>query len=421
MKIELIHPPHYESIEDRLDAPLGLLYIASILENAGHEVRVNDLAGTPRDKWNIQHADLYGMTTYVTTIPISKEIAGRCKEVNPHSKVIVGGAHPTARPYDMNKLFDIVVKGEGELAFLDIIKDYPHNKKVYQRALEKDLDLYPNPAYHLVDLNSYKRTIDGEPSITMLTSRGCPFRCSFCGLDETHKTVKFRSPEAVVEEIKEIKERYGITKFNFQDDTFTMNKKRLYTLLDLLTPLNIGFRCHGRAGLDIKEDYVKLKKAGCDMLSWGIESGSQKMLDLMNKRSTVKQNENVIKLAKKNGITSRAFFILGFPGETRETVEETKSFIERTNPDQYFVSNFVPYPDTDVWNNPDKYGIIKMNKDFSNYFQVDKTGYGSVNIETRDLSSDEFKEIEKEFRTWINKRERKGSLLCYEKELEDSK
>jgi len=418
MKIELIHPPHYESIEDRLDAPLGLLYIASTLEKAGHNVRINDLAGLPRKKWDIKNADIYGITAYAPTIPISEEIALKCKNKNPNAKIVVGGAHPTSVPNEMESIFDIIVRGEGELAFLDIIKDYPINKRIYKHPLEKNLNLYPNPAYHLVNLKSYKRTINEKPSITMLTSRGCCFRCSFCGLDESHKVVKNRSPESVVKEIKEIKSKYGITKFNFQDDTFTMNRKRLYHMLNLFEPLNIGFRCHGRASLDKKEDYIKLKEAGCDMLSWGIESGSQKMLNLMNKQSTTQDNKNVIKWAKEVGITSRSFFMIGFPGETKETLEETKEFIERTNPDQYFVSNFVPYPGTDVWNNPNKYNIINLDKNFCNYFQVNKTGYGSINIETKELSKLEFKILEKDFRKWINKRKRRGSLLDYEKKLE---
>ena len=188
-------------------------------------------------------------------------------------------------------------------------------------------------------------------------------------------------------------------------------------MLDLFKPLDIGFRCHGRSSLDQKEDYIKLKEAGCDMLSWGIESGSQKMLNLMNKQTTIEENENVIRWAKEVGITARAFFIIGFPGETKETIEKTKRFIEKTNPDQYFVSNFVPYPDTDVWNYPDKYGVTKMYKDFNNYFQVDKTGCGSINIETKDLTKLEFRLLEKDFREWIGKRKMKGSLLTYEKKL----
>jgi len=419
LTIELIHPPHPESIEDRLDAPLGLLYIASTLEDKGYSVKVNDLSGISQEDWKIGMADIYGITTYVTSVPISENIAKLCKKTNKYSKVVVGGAHPTAVPEKMSSLFDIVVSGEGELAFLDIMNDFPNNKRYYKRPLEKKLDSYPNPAYHLIDPFSYKRTINGETSLTILTSRGCPFRCSFCGLDESHRIFKKKSPESVVKEIKELKDKYGIKKYNFQDDTFTVDKKRLHRMLDLLKPLDIGFRVHGRAGLDKKEDYIKLKEAGCDLIAWGIESGSQKILDKMNKQATVKDNEDVIKWAKDVGITSRAFFILGFPGETKETMEETKAFLEKTDPDQYFVSNFVPYPGTDVWNNPAKYDITRIDKDFRNYFQIDKTGFGSINIETKDLTAKEFRKLEEEFRGWISQRKRKGPLLEYEKKLEN--
>ena len=420
MKIELIHPPHSESIEDRLDAPLGLLYIASMLESKSYNVGLNDLSGIPQKDWQVGSADIYGITTYATSLQTSKEIAKLCRNKNKDCKIVVGGAHPTAVPRTID-FSDIVVIGEGELAFLDIIKDLPNNKKYYQKTLNKNLDLYPNPAYHLINPYSYKRTIGDKPSLTMLTSRGCSFRCAFCGLPKHHKIIKFRSPEVVAEEIRELKNKHGIEKFNFQDDTFTLNKKRMYKLLDLLKPLNIGFRCHGRAGLDKKEDYFKLKEAGCEILAWGIESGSQKILDRMNKQVKVKDNEDVINWARQAGITSRAFFMIGFPGETKETIEETKRFIERTNPDQYFVSNFIPYPNTDVWNNPKKYGVTWINQDFSNYFQIDKTGFGGINIETKFLSKKQFKELEIDFRNWINKRKRRGPILEYEKILEKRK
>jgi len=309
LDIELIHPPHPQALEDRLDAPLGLLYIASNLERAGYNVRVNDLSGIPEKDWKIGYADIYGTTIYAPTMNISEKIAKITKKVNPSSKIAAGGAHPTAIPFQMSSIFDIIVIGEGELAFLDILKDFPNNKRYYQRNLERNLDIYPHPAYHLINPFSYKRTIGGETSLTILTSRGCPFRCSFCGLDKTHKVVKQRSPKAVAKEIEELKEKYGIRKYNFQDDIFTINKKRLYEMLELFKPLDIGFRAFGRAGINTKEDYVQLKEAGCDMLVWGIESGSQRILDRMNKKATIQDNKNVIKWAKEVGITSRTFFI----------------------------------------------------------------------------------------------------------------
>lgn len=414
MKIELIHPPHLESIEDKLDAPLGLLYIASNLELNGFEVSVNDLSGLKPKQWKINEADVYGISMYAPTMKTSEQIALKCKETNPKSKIITGGAHPTAIPKQISNIFDSVCIGEGEEAMLDFLKDYPNVKRYYNHPLQKNLDKYPNPAYHLVNLSDYKRKIGGEPAITLLTSSGCPYRCSFCGLPEHHKKIKTRSVERVVEEIKQIKEKYGIKKINFQDDTFMTYKKRAHRLLEKLEPLELGFKVHGRSGLDTKEDYRILKKAGCEVVAWGIESGSQKMLDLMNKNTTVQNNENVIRWAKESGLETRAFFVFGFPQENKKTIQETKKFIERTNPDQYFVSNFVPYPNTDVWKNPEKYGVTHIDKNFKNYFQVDKTGYGSRNIEVNNLTQKEFFKLEKDFREWIKQREIRGSLQDYE-------
>jgi anaerobic magnesium-protoporphyrin IX monomethyl ester cyclase len=417
--IELIHPPHPQSIEDRLDAPLGLLYIASNLEKHGYSVRVNDLSGMPEKDWKIGYANIYGTTIYAPTVGLSEKIAGICHTINPLAKVVAGGAHPTAVPRDMSKEFDIITIGEGEEAMVEIAKDYPNNQRFYKKDLERNLDIYPHPAYHLIDPLSYKRKFEGEQAITILTSRGCPYRCAFCGLAEQHKTMKYRSPENVVEEIKFIQEKYSINKFNFQDDTFTVNKRRLHKMLDMFKPLEIGFRAHGRSGLDKPEDYQKLKEAGCNVVAWGIESGSQKILDKMNKDTTVKQNEEVIRWGKEAGLVTRAFFVIGFPGEDKNTIEETKEFIERTNPDQYFVSNFVPYPGTDVWNHPEKYGVTKIYTNFDEYYQVDESGFGSRNIEVDNMSNEEFKELERDFREWINKRQQRGSIQDYEKRIRE--
>jgi len=417
LTVELLHPPHPESIEDRLDAPLGLLYIAANLREHGYEVRVNDLSGIPQSEWEIGDADIYGTTMYAPTMAVSEQIASMCRDRNPRAKIVVGGAHPTAIPEEIAPVFDIICVGEGEEAMVDIARDYPNNQRVYRKPLEKDLDRYPNPAYDLVDPLSYKRTLGGEVALTTLTSRGCPYRCSFCGLANHHKTVKRRSPENVTEEMGFLKDKYGITKFIIQDDTFTINKKRLRRLLDLIGPLEVGFKAHGRSGNDTADDYSRLRKAGCETIAWGIESGSQKMLDLMNKQTTVEKNEEVIRWAKDKGLTSRAFFVLGFPGEDQRTIEETMSFIERTDPDQYFVSNFVPYPGTDVWNNPGKYGVTRIHNDFRDYYQVNETGFGSRNIETENLSNKEFEKIEREFRSWINQRQQRGNLQEYEGKL----
>jgi radical SAM superfamily enzyme YgiQ (UPF0313 family) len=275
------------------------------------------------------------------------------------------------------------------------------------------------PAYDLVNLDSYHRTIGKIKSLPYLTSRGCPYRCAFCGLNYMHEIskVRFAEPEQVFKDLLKIK-TMGVGAINFQDDNFTMNKGRLFKMLDLIKPLGLKFRCHGRAGQDDEEVYEKLADAGCVMVSWGCESGSQYMLNRMNKVSEVQDNLNVIKWAKKYGITARAFFVIGFPGETFQSLEDTKRFITEAQPDQYFVSNFVPYPGTAVWRDPKKYGITEMEHDFDEYYQVNRRGYGGLTVDTEWLSRRQFRKLEREFRQWLKDNiQMRGDTLDYEKEL----
>lgn len=420
MKIELIHPPHYNCLDDKLEAPQGLMYIASCVREAGCEVSINDLSGVPEEKLSVGYADIYGLTTYTASLKVNKIIAKLCKQKNPNCKVVVGGAHPTHAALEClaEENFDIAVRGEGELAMIDIINDYPHNKAIYEKPLDRNLDLYPDAAKDLVDHDSYTKRLFGEKSMTYLTSRGCPYRCAFCGLAEHHKVVKYRSVGRVVEELKQVIRDYNYRAFNFMDDTLTINKKRLKQLCEQLEPLGIKFRAQGRAGADTKEDYEMLYRAGCIMLTIGIESGSQRILDAMNKQVTVEQNMQVIQWVKEIGLTFRAFFVFGFPGETRETVEETKRFIKLAKPDQYFISTFVPYPSTDVWNNPQKYGITHLDKDFNNYYQISREGPGACNFETKWLNREEFTKLDIELREWAKEEvEWKGGMQDYEQRI----
>ena len=429
MKIQLIHPPHPMAIDDKLDVPLGLLYVAASLHENGHEVCVTDLCGLKtKEEWKkkIIEADIYGITSYVCTMDLSVEMARMCKTKNPDSKIVGGGANLTglfeSGEYGRSFIpdeYDAVVVGAGELAILDVIKDFPNLNRYYERSLERNLDFYPNPNYEMVNIKSYHRMITERRSISILSSRGCPFRCAFCGLPKQCRTVRYRSPKAIANEIKEIIEKYDIRAFNFQDDTFMVDKKRVYELLELIGPLNIRFRILGRVGLDSREDYRRLKDAGCEAIAWGIESGSQYMLNRMNKKVTVEENKQVIEWAQELGILDRVFILLGFPGETRETMEETKQFIKDTNPSQYLASTFQPYPGTQVWLNPAKFGINKIYADFSNYIQVNSEGLGNYcNIDTEWMTKEEFEEAQMEFRQWLNARQRRGPLQEYEKHLE---
>lgn len=314
--------------------------------------------------------------------------------------------------------FDSIVVGPGELAILDLVADMPKLKPCYSHSIG-DLDSLPAPAYDLVELKSYDRKIEYKRSLTILTSRGCPFSCAFCTISNLYKTVKYRSPEAVVAEIKAIIDTYGIRSFNFQDDTFLINKPRTHRLLTLLEPLGISFKCHGRVGLDTMEDYVRLQKAGCKQICWGIESGSQFILDQMNKNATVTQSKEAIAWAKKLGMSDRIFLVVGFPGECEKTLDDTKRFIEEVDPSQYFVSTFQPYPGTDVWKEPAKYGVTKIYRNFSRYIQVYGNNQGGgCNIDTPWANHEEMDRLECGFRQWIGNRVMYGPLQDYERKIE---
>ena len=424
MKIQLIHPPHPVACDDRLDPPLGLLYLAGTIRGTGHEVEVIDLSGYPRQDWQIGQADIYGITCYIPTLAISADIARLCKAINPEAKIIGGGAglshlYQNGCANYIPKEFDSIIIGPGEEAILDLFEDWPDIAKIYNRPLLGSLDHYESPTYDLVDLSTYSRKIGGEYCIPILTARGCPFQCAFCTTDIT---VHAYSPGRIATEIGAIIDKYDIRAFNFEDDTFMLNKGRIQRLLNLIRPLGIKFRCHGRAGLDQREDYDLLKKAGCSQICWGIESGSQTILDRMRKGVSVEENKQVIQWAKDAGLLDRIFLILGFPGETRETIAETRDFIEETNPSQIFVSSFQPYPGTDVWKHPQKYGITKIYTDFTKYLQTFGDGtIGISNIDTLWMRHEEMEDAEYEFRAWVKKRPMRGFMQDYERRFQVEK
>lgn len=420
--VQLIHPPHYNSTDDMLDPCLGLIYIATHIQSKFNDnevsVTINDLAGKQEVEWTIKYADIYGITVYAPSHKIVETIIKKCKEINPNSIIVVGGAHASAVPEMFRGVANHVVVGKGELAMVDIINGVDS----FVVSNHTAFDCFPLPKYELVAINSYHRTIAGRKSLPMLTTRGCPFQCQFCGLSYLHtmENISFADPEIVVNQIKAIKDKFGITAIGFQDDIFTLKKERFKKLMQLLKPLDIKFRCHGRAGIDAEDTYAMLADSGCAQVAWGVETGSQYMLDRMNKRSTVQDNYNVIQWAKKYGIDSRSFFVIGFPGETKETLEETKRFIEWADPDQYFISSFIPYPGTACWNFPDKFGITYIDKDFEQFYQVDKEGYGGLTVDTEWLTRDKFRELEIEFRGWLAKNKPlRGSLLNYENKIKE--
>lgn len=413
----LINPPQPNSLDDRLDAPLGLMYVAASIRELDIAVRITDLSSQPRGKWRelIGYADIYGIGVYTCNYYISTEIKKVCKGINPKSVIIAGGAHPTALPEETLEAFDVVIRGEADLSIKNFMADFIRKeyKKIYDFSLPQDLDKLPLPARDLVDIKSYHRIVGGELATSVITSRGCPYRCAFCDSPMTFRRVRYRSSESVMDEIKSIMDRYGISHFIFYDDVFALNRKRLYPLLEKLEKLNIRFRCNGRTDYNTYEDFVRLKNAGCTTIAFGAETGDQGLLDRINKRCTVEQNLKAIKDAKKAGLTTKVYLIVGIPGENKDTIEKTKDFIRKADPDEYTLFTMIPLPGSDIWNNEKKYGIKFITKDYNEFYNIAGQGEGGITIETDSYTTEELKEMRDDLKDFLANRQWKGDIQGY--------
>jgi len=419
--VVLINPPQANSLDDHLDPPLGLLYLASNLEMNNIDVRIADLSSRPEKEWSelIGESDIFGITVFSASYNVSKKIAGMAKKQNPGAIVIAGGPHATSMPEQTTSFpeFDSALKGEGESEFVNMVRDFRSGQtlpKIVPAKRLENLDDFPDPARHLVDIRGYHRTVEGTPSTSMITSRGCPYSCNFCCKDIHGTKIRFRSVERVVREVEQVKNNYGIDSFLFYDDVFAINiHGRLKELTDHFKKLDIHFRCNGRVGMTKPEDYAMLKEAGCDEIAFGIESGSQRMLNIFDKGVTVGQNSLALKQAKEAGLKTKAYLMTGFPGETQESIDETKRFIEMADPDKFTVFAFVPLPGCDVWKHPGRYGVTHLSQDWDQYFNIAGQYEGGVTFDTKNLSRAEFRRLHDELVRYVMQKGQRGSLEKY--------
>jgi anaerobic magnesium-protoporphyrin IX monomethyl ester cyclase len=275
------------------------------------------------------------------------------------------------------------------------------------------LDTLPAPNREILKENKYTRKVYGHAATSVLTARGCSFNCAFCCKNIFGSKIRFRSPENVENEIKQIIKDYGIKSFLFYDDTFTLQRDRLYDLCQRLSKLDVIFRCNGDARHNTYDDYIRLYQAGCREIAFGIESASQMILDKINKGVTVEQNRQAIREAKKAGLLVKAYLMIGSPGETRQTIQETMKFIQETNPDQFTLFNFIPLPGCAIWKDPQKYNIKIVNQDFKNYFNIASNNQGGLVAETQELNVKDLRELRQDFVTFLNKKGQSGPLQDY--------
>lgn len=390
MKVLLVDP-HRESA---YSCPsLGLMYIAAVLEENGVEVSITEMRfmKTPwvdlRKIVSERSPDVIGITSYSYTFPDAVKAARVAKGANPEVKIVFGGPHVTFTSRETlmkNPEIDIIVIGEGELTMLELVRAYEScedlgkvrgvmfrkNGKVVRtppRPFIRDLDKLPFPARHLVSMDKYREI---ENTTTMITSRGCPFKCVFCSSRAMWgPRVRLRSPKNVVDEMEQIAKNYDFNKIGFADDVFTLDKDRTVKICRELRRrgLNIRWECSTRTDLLSKKLLNEMKKAGCRAIFLGIESGCQEVLDRIGKGTTIEQSEKAMKWAREVGIETRLSFMLGCPGETQKTVSKTLRFAKKLGKlggGTISFSLLKAYPGTELFEQPEKFGITFIDKNW---------------------------------------------------------
>lgn len=405
MKILLINPPWVRLLGfPAYTFPSGICYIGAVLEDHGFEASVYDMDNKKGIKKPIlssanslddnvyeqyinflddldhpmwkevaaviskQSPDIVGISAMSGQYGSAQNIAKLTKDFDSDISVVMGGAHPTALPEETvkNEEVDIVVRGEGEYTFLELTKKieskgqlkdvsgitYKENGKVISnpnRPLIQNLDELPFPARHLVlGGENYPPGVFGK----IFASRGCPYNCIFCAPKMTWgKKVRYRSPKNVIEEIKHINETYITPSFTFNDADLLVNKKYVMELCDLLIEegLVISWECSAKAS-EITDDIAKnLALAGCQTISIGVESGSPRTLKEAKKGVSIEQIKESRKILKENFIVYCAYFMIGFPWETKKEADETVEFMGKLDADFEKIFVVAPYPGTELY------------------------------------------------------------------------
>jgi len=378
--------------------PLGILYLTAVVKASGFSVKIVDMRG---GKKRLPKAEFYGFSCTTPEMPCAKELIKGIK-----GQTIIGGAHPTLKPSDCSE-FDYVVAGEGEMPIQNILKGNAKSKLFIADRL-KNLDDIPYPDWDAAEdcfseeLFPGERYGQGQKAMTLITSRGCPYKCSFCG-NIFNNPVIWRSAQNIIGELEQLIKR-GVTHFRFEDDNFTVHPDFDNLCLDLQR-LGIHWKCHTRSNLLRQEQAELMRWAGCEECGMGVESADDRVLGINNKKETVKHHIQAIHYLHKAGIRVKTYFIAGLPGETSETIKINKSFFMACKPDKWTLSTFTPYPGCDVYNNPEKYKVKILDWDYSHWWNFVEQGFVH---ELEGQTQEEMWERYKEFYGWLLREEWKG-------------
>jgi len=373
MKILMINPAPVGTLKATgvLFPPLGLLYVAAFAEKEGHEVEVVDLALRKKgEKIDFKRYEMVGISTDTTRHRQALQLAKRAKKEG--CTVIMGGPHPTYVDKEIlsTRMVDFIVRGEGEVTFSELISTLNRGNgkldsvqgisflskgeilRTPTRPFIENLDELPFPARHLVPMERYRRTKMGEREVTpILTSRGCPFQCTFCASSHFFGTkVRLRSPASVLKEIEELYHRYSFQALAFVDDTFTLFPDRVIEICKgiLEKGMDLWWWCLSRADLLIRnEEMIQwMVRSGAKSVFIGVESANSKTLEALKKGIDRNTTIRAVEMLKRYGLEIHASYILGGLDETARAIHETIRFAKELDTNVAQFSILTPYPGT---------------------------------------------------------------------------
>ncbi|MDR0610370.1 MAG: B12-binding domain-containing radical SAM protein [Planctomycetaceae bacterium] len=401
--------------------PLGIFYLASHLRNNGHIVEVVDAEARNLDADALLtmiasfEPDIVGISSTTVAFHRSVEVAELVEQQFPNLPIILGGPHVTANPVLALKdsLFKIGIIGEGEitlLELLDAIKNGTNFETIQGLVFKKDgeiiqtekrpyidnIDTIPFPAYDLIpNMSDYAPppcNYKAIPVANIITSRGCPNQCTFCDQSIFGRKLRQRSPENIATEMIILYRQYGIREIAFVDDTFTINNRRIPALFSILDKEKINFpwTCMSRVNTVDEEILRYMKRKGCWHISFGIESGNPEILKIIKKNIQLEQVKKIISLCSKIGIKTKGFFIVGHPGETKETIEQTIQFALHLPLDDVVVCINTPIPGSIQYAEAEQYGSL----DTTDWKQFN---YHRPVFVPRDMTEEQLKEAYRQF------------------------
>lgn len=359
--------------------PLGILYLSAFLKEQSINTKVFDSTFSTKSKLKeylvAEKPDVVAVYTNLMTKLNVLDIVSFAKELSPETKIILGGPDVTYNTRDyLENGADYIVIGEGENTIVELVEHIRDKKedlsevngiafldkdgnevKTKGRQKVREIDELPFPDRDAIDMSEYTKVwkdFHGESALNVSTQRGCPYTCKWCSTAVYGQSYRRSSPEKVVAELKEIQEKYNPDTIWFVDDVFTVSHKWLKGLVDELESqqVKVKFECISRADRMNSEVIALLKRAGCFRVWIGAESGSQKIIDAMDRRVSVDNVREIIIETRQAGIEAGTFIMLGYPGETEEDINETIHHLKISNPDHFTITVAYPIKGTSLYN-----------------------------------------------------------------------